>query len=106
MNGFENGQMIQNTSFNRELLIIIAVIWIVFSRFFYMLIPLLDVDIFSSDLFKIVNALFSIIWGFIPLVLAFSVKDKMQQIFLFALAAVYLLMTAYDVFQQFMNPYI
>lgn len=104
MNRFENGQMIQNASFNRDLLIMIAVIWIVFSRFFYMLIPIINIDIFSSDLFKLVNALFSIIWGFIPLILAFSVKERVKQVFLFALAAVYIVMTIFEVFKQFMNP--
>lgn len=105
MNEFQNGQIIQKVSSNRDILIIIAVIWIVFSRFFYSVISFINVDIYTTDLFKYTNALFSIIWGFIPLLLAFSVKDRMKQVVLFALAAVYIVMTAYDVFQQFMNPF-
>ncbi|GGG31844.1 hypothetical protein GCM10011344_35960 [Dokdonia pacifica] len=84
----------------------IAIIWMVFSRLFYFILSKLNIDFFTSDLFRFANALFSIVWGIIPLLLVFSVKDKNKQIFLFILAGIYLLMTVVDLFEEFIGAII
>jgi hypothetical protein len=101
MNQFENGQPIQQAPQSSDNLVMFAIIWIVFSRVFYFVLSKMNVDYFSSDLFKYSNAIFSIIWGVIPLLLALSVKDKNKQVFLFLLAAVYIILTAYEQIQGF-----
>ncbi len=102
MDRFENGQMIQKASQGNDNLVIFVIIWIVFSRLFYFVLSKINIDYFSSDLFRYSNALFSIVWGVVPLLLALSVKDKNKQVFLFLLAAIYIVITVYEQMQNFL----
>lgn len=97
----EDGQIIPEVPQSNENLIMFVIIWMVFSRLFYFVLSKIDSEYFMSSLFKYSNALFSIIWGVIPLLLALSVKDKRKQVFLFVLAGVYILMAVYDQIQSF-----
>jgi uncharacterized membrane protein YhaH (DUF805 family) len=97
----ENALMIKDTPQGNDNLVIFVIIWIVFSRLFYFVLSKIDAEYFFSDLFKYSNALFSIIWGVIPLLLALSIKDKKKQVFLFVLAGIYIIMAAYDQIQGF-----
>ncbi|WP_299214148.1 hypothetical protein [uncultured Dokdonia sp.] len=101
MNRFENRQMIQKTSQSNDSLVMFALIWIVFSKLFFFVLLKINVEFFESDLFRNINILFSIVWGFIPLLLALSIKDKTKQGFFLILAAIYIVITIYEQIQDF-----
>ncbi|WP_366520097.1 DUF805 domain-containing protein [uncultured Dokdonia sp.] len=86
-------------------IILFIVVWLVFSRLFYFLIPLFNIDFYSTGIFKIVNIIFSIVWGAIPILLALSIKDKQKQVILFVLAGVYVIMTIIEIIQNFTGSF-
>jgi len=73
-----------------DTVILLVVIWMFFSRLFWFLIPKFNDSYYSAEWFKPVNGLMSLIWGIIPIGLAFTVKDKSKRIVLFILGGIYL----------------
>lgn len=84
-------------------IILLVVIWMVISRVFWTLIPKFIVNYSSEEWFKPVNGLMSLIYGFIPIGLAFAVKDKTKRIILFILGGIYLAINLYGVVTQFIR---
>lgn len=74
-----------------DTIILIAVIWMVFSRLFWTLMPKIFENLFSYPWFNTVNFFMSLIWACIPLGLAFAVKNKPKQMVLFILGGIYLI---------------
>ncbi|WP_299767754.1 DUF805 domain-containing protein [uncultured Dokdonia sp.] len=99
------GETTQEVATGSDHLILFVVIWLVFSRFFYFLIPIVDIDFYSTEVYRIISVLFSIIWGAIPVVLALSIKDKKKQTILFVLAGIYALMTIIEIVQNFTGSF-
>lgn len=82
-------------------LILIVVIWLVFSRLFYFIIPIISYDYYTTDIYRVISIIFSIVWGAIPILLALSIKDKQKQVILFVLAGLYVIMTLVEIVQNF-----
>ena len=92
-----------NDSSTGDTLILVAVIWMVFSRLFWTIIPKFIDNYYSTEWFKSINALMGLIWLGIPLGLAFAIKDKSKQIVLFILGGIYLLYGLYETIMQFIK---
>jgi uncharacterized membrane protein YhaH (DUF805 family) len=75
-------------------------IWLLFTRLFFELLAKWWRDDFRSDFSRFAHLSVNLVWGFIPLILAFSVKNKKWQTWLFVFAAFYLLSSTYDAFRQ------
>lgn len=93
----ENGQEITHinqaqTDINQgDTIILIVVGWMVLSRLFWVVLPMVSKEYYTSDWFTPVSTILNIIWSFVPLALAFSVKDKSKQVILFVLAGLYII---------------
>lgn len=105
MDRFENGSLIQKNSGNTDTLVIIVLVWIIFSRLFFFVLFQMDSEFLNSDLFINVNILFSIIWGCIPLLLALSIKDATKKGIFLVFALIYLLVTIYEQVQGLFIAY-
>lgn len=90
-------------SSTEDSVILIIVIWMAFSRFFWALVPLFTESQYSPGWYELVNMLMGIIWAFVPFGLAFAVKSKTKQIVLFILGGIYLLYSLFDVLNSFLN---
>lgn len=75
-------------------IIMIVVIWILSDR----LLKYLAYSLFSSDGFFYLSMVFSLLSMFVPIALAFAVRDKSKQILLFVLGGIYLSWELYDIF--------
>ncbi|MDN5205455.1 DUF805 domain-containing protein [Fulvivirgaceae bacterium BMA10] len=87
---------VAGTESNSDALILIVVIWMFFSRTFWFLGPKLSNDFFSTPGFEAFSKFSGLIWAFIPLALAFSVKDKSKRIALFILGGLYMIEGLYE----------
>jgi|WetSurMetagenome_2_1015567.scaffolds.fasta_scaffold00373_25 uncharacterized membrane protein YhaH (DUF805 family) len=86
-----------------DTVILLVVIWMFFTRLFWLLIQTFVDRYYSEEWFKPVNALMTLIWGIIPIGLAFTVKDKSKRIVLFILGGIYLAYQLYDIVMQFIR---
>jgi uncharacterized membrane protein YhaH (DUF805 family) len=86
-----------------DTVILLVVIWMFFTRLFWLLIQTFVDGYYSEEWFKPVNALMTLIWGIIPIGLAFTVKDKSKRIVLFILGGIYLAYQLYDIVMQFIR---
>jgi len=66
------------------------------SRIFWVLNPKIFDDMYSTEWFTVISSIIQLIWAFIPLVLAFAVKDKSKQIGLFIIGGLILCMGLYE----------
>ena len=100
-NGFIANDSIGDT------LILISVIWMIFNLFFsgisLTMISKSHYDFFSTLLYKTIRMYLNIIWMFLPLSIAFAVKNKSIQIALFIVGASYLIYELMPVFMQLLN---
>jgi len=92
----QNPKDIQTDSFTEDestgdILILIAVIWMFFSRVFWTFIPIIIDNFYSTATFEVLNKFMGLVWALIPLSLAFAVKNKSKQIVLFILGGIYLI---------------
>lgn len=85
-----------NESSTGDRIIYIAVIWIFFSRLFWTVVPRLIDDMHYTEWFKILNGIMVGIWAFVPIGLAFAVKDNAKQVILFIIGGLYLLYGLYE----------
>jgi len=86
-----------------DLLILLVVIWMFFSRAFFSILPKIIDDFYSTATFEISNKFIGLIWAVIPLSFAFVVKNKSKQITLFILGGIYLIYGLYEVVMQFIR---
>jgi uncharacterized membrane protein YhaH (DUF805 family) len=82
-----------------DTVILLVVIWMFFSRLFWILIP----KFIDNEWFKPINGLMTLIWGIIPIGLAFTVKDKSKRIVLFILGGIYLAYQLYEAVMVFIK---
>lgn len=90
-----------NESSTGDTLIIIAVIWLFVTRLIWAVLPKIIDNAFSTEWFKVLNGLMGLIWAFVPLCLAFAIKNKSKQILLFIISSLYLLYGIYQVVFQY-----
>jgi len=89
--GFEAGDTV----------ILIVVIWMLFAQLFWTIIPMTIHDYYEAGWFKVMSGVFSFIWAFVPLTLAFAVKNKQKQIVLFIIGGIYLIFNLTSSMMQF-----
>lgn len=87
----------------RDALLLIIIIWMFISRIHWAIIPELVNDFYSTAAFEVTNKLVGLIWAFIPLGLAFVVKDQSKRTVLLVLGGVYLAYGLYESFTQFLQ---
>lgn len=87
----------------RDILILIAVIWMFTSRAFYTIMPKIVDDFFSTATFEVINKFMGLVWALIPLSLAFAVKNKSKQIALFIIGGIYLIYGVYETVIKFIE---
>jgi uncharacterized membrane protein YhaH (DUF805 family) len=80
-----------------DIVILIAIIWMVLSRIFWVIIPRISEEYYLSQWFEKVNMFFVLFWALIPISLAFAIKNKSIQIGLFIIGAIYFLYGAYEI---------
>lgn len=98
-----SGNEIVSVESSGDTVILLVVIWMFFSRLFWTLIPELSNSYYSEEWFKPINGLMTLIWGIIPIGLAFTVKDNSKKIVLFILGGIYLAYQLYEVVKVFIN---
>jgi len=74
-----------------DILILIVVTWMLFNRLFWIVLPNLTLHL---SIFMIIT---EVIGSFVPICLAFAVKDKSKRIVLFVLGGIYLLCVLYRI---------
>ncbi|WP_378186833.1 DUF805 domain-containing protein [Aquimarina sp. W85] len=79
-----------------------VVIWLVVSALFWKFIMRFNMDFYSSNAYHLISSFSSIIWGCIPIVLAFVVKDKSKKIVMFVLGGIYILIELYGIVERFL----
>jgi len=70
-------------------IILAVILWMLITRIFWFIIPLISESYYSEGWFRPISLLMNLIWAFIPLALAFSVKDKSKQTLLIVLGGIY-----------------
>ncbi len=81
-------------------LILYAIVWMFLAKLFWAVLTKFVHDFYSTGWFKITNLLMNLVWAFLPLMLAFAIKDKSRQKILFVLAGLYLLYSLFDLLLQ------
>ena len=74
---------------SRDNLVLLVVIWILISEVFWIVVPRIYDQLFSSSWYRPIRIIMNLIWGLVPVALAFSVKEKNKQLILFVLAGIY-----------------
>ena len=97
-----NGEFTYSKS-TSDTVILLVVIWMFVSRLFWTLIPKFNDNYYSEGWFESINALMNFIWAFIPIGLAFAIKDKSKQILLFVLGGIYLINGLYETIMRFIE---
>jgi len=80
-------------------IILAVVIWMFVSQLFYNL----STDYYSEAWFVPLSTLMSLIWGIVPILLAFAVKDKSKQPIIFSLGGLYFAYNFYKHVMPFIN---
>ena len=87
----------------RDNLILVSVIWILLSRVYWKVLPILFNDWWDSLVYEISQPMSTLIWDLLPLGLAFAVFNKKKQIVAIVFGIIYLLNGLYEVFTQIIN---
>jgi uncharacterized membrane protein YhaH (DUF805 family) len=82
--------------YSGDTIITLVVSWMFFSRLFWKLIPMTNYNFSSEQWFKPINGLMTLIWGIIPIGLAFTVKDPAKRMVVFILGGIYLAYQLYE----------
>ena len=82
------------TNSNSDTLILVVVIFMVISALYWAILPKVIDDWWET--MKIPSAILRLIWGVVPLTLAFAVRDKTMKIVLIIIGALYLIHAIYQ----------
>ena len=102
----DNGSFffIKNST-TRDTMVLVVVIWMFLVRIFWLSIPKIlenmDIIMYKTSWFRPLNLFMNLIWAFVPIVLAFVVKDKTKQLILIIIGVVYLIISLIDMISQF-----
>lgn len=99
----ENIEPISNT--NADMAMFILVIWLLVTRVFYFVTPKLVDDFFNTLTFQIVSGIMGFIWALIPICIGIVIADKTKKTIVFVLGAIYLLLSLYETFSQYLMPW-
>ena len=79
----------KNSDRNSDAILFLVVAWIFLSDLFWTLIRRLRIDFYNTASYNIVNYFIKFIWILIPLMIAFTIKDKNKRIICYVIAAFY-----------------
>lgn len=86
-----------------ESIILFVVIWMLFTRLFWSIIPkIIGSDFYSQGWFEPVNAVMSIIWAGVPILLAFAVKPGSKRTAILVLGGIYFAYQGYEMVAMFL----
>lgn len=80
---------VQNDS--SDIFILIAIIWMVLSRFIWFILPRIANDFYSEPWFPVFSGFTNLIWACIPLALAFAIKHPGKRMAMLIVGGLYLL---------------
>ena len=83
-------EVIQEAS-NADMIIFFVVLWMFISSTFWAVFPKLTENYFETLTFQILSGVSRLVWAFVPLGLAFAVRDKSKQVILFVLSGLCIL---------------
>jgi len=92
-----------NDDSNSDTVVLVAVILMFAIRLIGTLIQKIVNEYYLAAWFKPVDTLLGYIWAFIPITLAFAVKDKSKQITLFILGGIYWFYSMYEIIMRLYN---
>ena len=90
---------------NSDTLLVIVVIWMFLSRVFWAILPKVFTEYYTLPWFTIVRSISSLLWAFIPILIAFAIKDKNKQLVVLVIGALYLLYELFELTRQFMSSF-
>ena len=73
-----------------DLLVVIVVAFMLFSRACWLILPKIITDFYLNESYQITNIVMTLIQSFVPLTLAFTVKNKSTRLILFIFGSIYL----------------
>lgn len=76
-------------------IILVVLVWMFISGLLWKLIPKLFDNFYGGEWVETISIATSFIWAFIPIVLAFAIKDEAKRIPLFVIAGLYLVFDLY-----------
>ncbi|MEI6088946.1 MAG: DUF805 domain-containing protein [bacterium] len=85
-----------------DIIILIAVIWMFIAHAFWIVSTRYVNSALYTEWFRYANLAKNIIWGILPLFLAFAVNNKTKKIALFIIGGIYLIYELYDIAVQFL----
>ena len=87
----------------RDNLILVSVIWILFNRVYWKVLPILFDTYWDSLIYKISSPMSTLIWALLPLGLAFAVFNKKKKSTAIVFGVIYLLNGLYEFITQIIN---
>jgi len=93
----------------KDILVLAIVIWMFVTEMFWVIIPRIlenmNVILYETSWFRPLSLFMSIVWSFVPIVLALVVKDKTKQLILLIIGAVYLVVNLTGAITRFTQAY-
>lgn len=86
---------------NGDVILLVSVVWMFVNRIFWLFVSRLGSEFYSSSWFRSVSTIINIVWAFIPLALAFAVKDNTKRTILFVLGGLYIIFDLYTFFSRY-----
>ena len=83
---------VPHESSNADMIIFFVVIWMFISSTFWAIFPKLIETYYETLTFQILSGVSRFVWAFVPLGLAFAIKDKSKQVIVFVLSGLCILM--------------
>lgn len=87
---------------NSDTIIFTIILWMLTTFLFWSILPKIISEFNTTNIYLRLSNIFNFIWGFIPLVLSFAVKDKSKQMILFIISGIYFLLNLYNIIQVFL----
>jgi uncharacterized membrane protein YhaH (DUF805 family) len=89
--------------FSGDAVIIIVVGWMILGRTFYAIALKYIPNFLTTTTFAVSHRLVALIWAFIPITLAFAVRDRAKQMVLFIVGGIYLIYGVYSLTMQLIH---
>jgi len=86
-----------------DAIILIVVGWMLMGRIYYALTLKYIPDFLTTTTYAVSHRLTALIWAFVPIVLAFAVRDKAKQFILFIVGGIYLVYGVYSLVMQLIH---
>ncbi|MEL6719251.1 MAG: DUF805 domain-containing protein [Bacteroidota bacterium] len=82
---------------NRDVLLLSIVIWICLINLFWIIMPQISIDFYSTKTYNILSKFILLIWPLTCIGLAFTIKNRSKQILSFVIGGLYAIVAFYSV---------